>query len=233
MTIDYDLKPLLSDWMQEDAILPDDLAEILDQLPQTPQRRHRWSFTFPSNTWRNASMFNTTRVAGTILLLCLGAGLALATAPADRSTDQAVLPAVDAPALGDMTRFTISATESSSPPGGTSTETAFGRLLEGQVMGYFTQSSDPRMSGDMTTTANGHLFDSEEIMYPAVVLTGSQVIENEAGSWVGTFIAIDYPGTPDLHLQSILTGTGAYEGLSAIITNGEGLIFPGDLPASP
>jgi hypothetical protein len=43
MSIGDDLEHRLVSWMQEDAFLPEDVAEVLARLPQTPQQRHRWS----------------------------------------------------------------------------------------------------------------------------------------------------------------------------------------------
>ena len=72
MTIGNDLERRLDSWMQEDATLPDDLSEVLAKLPETPQRRHRWSFSFADLTWRTRTMFNATRVAATIAIgVCL------------------------------------------------------------------------------------------------------------------------------------------------------------------
>lgn len=236
MTIDRDLRPLLTDWMREDAILPDDLYEVIDQLPQTPQRRHRWSFTIPTLTWRNNDMFNAIAAATAVLLFALGSGLVMATV-SDSEPEPAVLPATEAPGVEEMARFTYTSVLSAEYPEGNEIETDYGMALTGGRVEYLIDASDDRVDGSSISTFNLDFYTSDELAYPVTVVRGTEVLTNEDGTWEGTFELVDFPGTADEHYQGVLSGTGAYEGLTAVFygIDGkyEGVIIPGPLPELP
>ena len=71
--------------------------------------------------------------------------------------------------------------------------------------------------------------------------TGTLELVNDGGSWIGSLrgYATTKPATRHWHFE--LTGTGEYEGLSAILEGVgplgsaeiEGLTFPGSLPEYP
>lgn len=236
MTVDRDLPPLLTDWMREDAILPDDVYEVIDQLPRTPQRRHRWSFTNPALTWRNNDMFNATRAVIAVLVLAFGSGLMMATL-SDDGTDRAVLPQAETRSADEMARFTFTSVLSADYPGGSEVETDYGMARRGGRVEYTVEASDDRVDGSSIYTYDTDYYDSDELAYPVSVTTGTQVLTNEGGTWEGTFELLDFPGTRDEHHLAVLTGTGNYEGLTAVLygmdgTN-EGVIIPGSVPEMP
>ena len=75
---------------------------------------------------------------------------------------------------------------------------------------------------------------------PGELITGTTELTNDGGSWVGKQRGYIDPFTGDYHFQIDLTGTGAYEGYSALLYakghstwDVEGLIFPGALPDYP
>lgn len=237
MTIGNDLEHRLDTWMQEDAALPDDLAEVMASLPETPQRRHRWSITTTELRWRTQSMFSATRVAAFVAIFALGASTALVVTP-EGDRDQLIAPAAEAPTLDDMARVTWrSWLSKNDPSSGTVTYTELAEVIEGGTAEYEIDASDDRLSGTATYVVSMYYFDPSGERYPASLVTGSVVLEAEDGGWEGSFVGLDYPGTPDNEGQHILTGTGAYEGLTAVMTTrndvASGLIFPGDMPALP
>ncbi len=237
MTIGHDLEHRLDSWMQENASVPDDLAEVLAKLPETPQRHHRWSISLTDLTGRTRSMFTATRVAAFVTIFTLGATSALIIAPQEES-EPVTVPAAEAPSLDDMARVTWHAWMSKNDPASASvTQTEYGELIEGGVAEFDIDASDDRLSGPAEFHINSMYFEPADGQYPAQVFVGSVTIEAEEGMWEGSFVALDYPGTPDGESQHILTGTGAYEGLTAVMTTRDdvtsGLIFPGELPELP
>ena len=114
------------------------------------------------------------------------------------------------------------------------------------------EMSDPRLSGDATVDEYGDVFDSEtrtkvELGEGYGFEWGTMRIVNEAGAWEGSWIAsstIAETETEDAVSPILLVGSGAYDGLSAILyevnadwgdgPNGpdslDGTIFPGDPP---
>lgn len=96
--------------------------------------------------------------------------------------------------------------------------------------------SDPRVSGTWRAVNN------EDSYYAAGgVWTQARRIDNAAGSWLGDFTGYRSPSGRWMH-QGTLTGSGAYEGLSAIVfmeDTGQttyhvhGMVFPGGLPETP
>ena len=96
--------------------------------------------------------------------------------------------------------------------------------------------SDPRLSGTQAAT-----FNRDE--YGAVTATArSMLVENDEGSWQGTYRGMNDVATGRANHQALLTGQGSYNGLSAIlfydgtVSDGfsvSGSIFPGELPDYP
>lgn len=237
MMIGDDLERRLASWMQEDAVLLDDLAEVLAQLPQTPQQRHRWSMGTTDLRRRIQSMFTAARVAAFVAIFALGASSALFLAP-ERNGDLLQVPGAEAPTLDAMARVTWRAWLSKEDPAsGTVTHTALGEVIEGSVAEFGIDATDHRLSGTAKYTVNIHHLDPAGGQYPASVMVGTVIVEAADGTWEGTFVGTDYPGTPDGEGQHVLVGTGAYEGLTALMTTHNdktsGLIFPGDLPDAP
>ena len=119
---------------------------------------------------------------------------------------------------------------------------------EGMVLkrghGYsfrFDTVSDPRLAGTWRSIFN----EDQYLTSPSWtgVWTRATRIDNAGGSWLGDLTGYREPGGR-WHHQGILTGTGAYKGLSAIVfidDNGSqagtydihGFIFPGELPEFP
>ena len=113
---------------------------------------------------------------------------------------------------------------------------------------------DPRLDGWLWITRNEDAFraSSSSVVDLGSVRAGTVGLVNEQGSWVGSFYAYAtgvHPSaevTPPerVHRHFLLSGTGAYAGLSALLDSDEvrgqpqphdvhGLVFPGSLPEYP
>jgi hypothetical protein len=110
----------------------------------------------------------------------------------------------------------------------------------GVIGGDRFEADDPRLTGTVTTTVNGDLREIDDSF--AILQSVSWRLENEAGAWSGVCDALVVAdGRPD-PFTCLLSGEGAYQGLSAylVMENPErppfpfqGLIFEGDLPPAP
>jgi hypothetical protein len=108
------------------------------------------------------------------------------------------------------------------------------------------EMDDPRLTGTVTVAVNVDVHKESDF---TDVVAGSLAlrIENEAGSWSGQGTGVSHggggiPQEEALNLDTwLLTGAGAYEGLSAyLIVDGtedpatvEGAIFAGEMPPFP
>ena len=99
MTTEREAARVVREWMQEPTELDDrGLARVLEQLPDTPQRRHRWLRPLdwrpfgPGATrsagpggatlrWRNPNMLNATRLVAAIAIIAVSGSLALQVGP--------------------------------------------------------------------------------------------------------------------------------------------------------
>ena len=232
MTIGNDLEQRLDSWMQEDATLPDDLREVLARLPETPQRRHRWSLTLADVTWRTRTMFSATRVAAAIAIFALGASVALISGPLGPSAQ---------PAPGQF------AAESPSPgvivSGGSThiglerygdevIEDGIPRLRDNRTVST-AEMDDPRVSGTYRLTQSGQNLGGLGPMW------GTMRVENEDGAWEGPVSG--YWTDVDTYFSGCLAGESAYEGLTYCMRVAadtvlrdvatDGLIYQGDLPS--
>jgi len=128
----------------------------------------------------------------------------------------------------------------SSPLSGTIETLPEGRMVKrGDLYEGHADYPDPRLSGTQRVIVNEDFHVSADGV--SSVLTSAWRIDNAEGSWLG-----DFTGYSDSegrwHNQGLLTGTGGYEGLWALLiedqtANGtydvHGMIFPGGLPEAP
>ena len=171
------------------------------------------------------------RIIGLTMTMCL---LLAATAPA-AAQDEADSAAVSRKATG----FT-----------GTSTwglQYEQGREVAGEgkmsMLGDASQMtlsdmSDPRMNGTLRIASNVDFHGLQ-----GRVSSYSTRIDNELGSWLGTGHGYFATDVNLLFRQAFYRGTGAYEGLSAMVfmqaprgregLDYYGIVFPGDMPEVP
>jgi hypothetical protein len=111
------------------------------------------------------------------------------------------------------------------------------RFTHEGVFRFTLDSGDPRLSGEMWTINSYYTFPDSG----GNVWVGFAGLDDEGGAWRGTYHGYGTPYNERNYLQVDLTGSDAYDGLSAILfatDNGtgfdvEGMIFPGELPPLP
>ena len=108
---------------------------------------------------------------------------------------------------------------------------------------------EPRLSGQLRSTLNMDTYGGPVLGGDGSVVTARTELVNDGGTWTGTLRGYSYPhsrdGFPqrDLIWHIELTGTGAYEGSSALLyaqgsisgqlLDVDGFVFPGAVPAYP
>ena len=101
---------------------------------------------------------------------------------------------------------------------------------------------DDRLSGTLWQLWNHESIGGPKYRADGEVMFGTVELVNDDGSWVGTMRGYIVNGPRTHYWQLDLTGTGAYEGLSALAyVEGpgggahefEGFVFPGALPEYP
>ena len=231
MTIGHDLEQRLDSWMQEDATLLDDLREVLAKLPETPQRRHRWSFTFADLSWRTRTMFSATRVAAAIPIFALGASFALIAGPLDRAAElvpgQLAAELPEPPSIVTGASSSIKVEEVGDEVPGSAIPT-----VHGHVSVVEAEMDDPRVSGTYTLTQSAQNYRGM-----GGPMLGTMRVENAGGAWEGPVAG--YWTNSDSHFSGCLTGEVAYEGLTYCMRVSadtvrfdvalDGLVYQGDL----
>jgi hypothetical protein len=99
-------------------------------------------------------------------------------------------------------------------------------------------ATDPRFSGTWTLVQNVHGFGEPGAPDTFSVSTGTALLENEDGTWVGELE--NFSSGPRERLSLVVEGEGAYAGLTAIIdladrewNEFQGVVFDGGLPPMP
>ena len=246
MSTDRDVTGIVRSWLEEGVTaLPDRVLDaVLDQLPATPQRRARWP------AWRLNTMTTPLRLAAAaaaIGVLAAAVGIVPRTS-GPGALDQAASPSPAASPSAVSPGVLVTGTFAKVLPGdddfSESNAADFG--LQERGRGYMgeTMTSDPRLSGTVTASDNADRF-CDGVCSPdtlqADLLWGTFEIANADGTWVGTSV-----GTTDMAADGAgvtyyeLSGTGAYDGMSAVlfeteefpgpIFNLSGVMFPGELP---
>ena len=110
------------------------------------------------------------------------------------------------------------------------------RRMEDMVISLRVDADDDRLDG-----AGSARYNSSKYPFPVEVSTGIYDFANEDGRWVGTYHAFVEPTMGIDRDTVILTGEGAYDGLSAYLlidwsslpAEFIGAIFPGEMPPYP
>jgi len=96
-------------------------------------------------------------------------------------------------------------------------------------------ATDPRISGDVEYAGNGSEFPRVYLGLDAATIS----VSNEDGRWTGTGTGLQMDGEHAAPFTAVLTGEGAYEGLTAYVVLDwmgyalQGAIFPGSMPVAP
>lgn len=103
------------------------------------------------------------------------------------------------------------------------------------------EMDDPRLSGVAYEVRNQDLIGPKYEYHEGETFTGTVELVTDEGSWVGSLRGYATMGPAVRHWHFELTGTGEYEGLSAILegvgpygsAEVQGLLYPGSLPEYP
>ena len=236
----------LRTWMR-DAVELDDrgLQVVLDRLPDTPQRKHRWLWPFErrpagsgvtrraaspraARSWRSVDMLNATRAAAVVAVLALTGSLALLAGPVSQPGDRAPLFAAQAEDV-----------ELDKSPGFFTGTATIDRGQEPAVTGRFDrvemrdagsavtfELDDPRVDASIGTT----LMDYDDFPISGgrvgVVRLGTGRLENAGGAWTLSFLdgAMAQPENSQSYFYLTMVGEGAYDGLvgSMLMTDHDG-----------
>jgi len=125
--------------------------------------------------------------------------------------------------------------------GGEEVETEGGLLSTGSVARVRYESSDPRLTGDVTITGS-HISDPDQAGY-AMLSAQTYELTNDEGSWLGEGTGL---ASSELGVATdtfILVGQDGYEGLTAYVLSEDpgisgnitisGIIFPSAMPEAP
>lgn len=183
-------------------------------------------------------MFNATRVVAAVAIVALGGSLALIAGPLEPAEE----PLAPSASLGpeDVVYVTGEATYLGDTE---ACEITFeDDYTDEQDCGveYEFAMDDPRLSG--LTSA---VIDRRDPMglTDTATIAGTTEVENEGGAWVGSYQGVALPGIAPMRMFWVGTGSGGYEGLSAVLffdsTNVgsvfalEGMILPTEMLVYP
>ena len=243
MTTDRDLDQKVRTWLDEPPPGPPDrdavYARVVDRLPETHQRRHWWPFQWnpfgaratrsaaangPHPQGRSRIMFTPVRAFAAVAVLALGGSLALIAGPLGPSQE----PVVPGAELGaeEVARVTGTATYLSDTAACKITFSDTFMEKRGCGTEYELTMDDPRLSG--LSPAVIERVDPKGFYTVAGTVAGSMEMQHADGAWAGAYQGIDLPDTGGIHLFAVLTGSGDYEGLSAVLvyhSTGDGSTF--------
>ena len=250
MSAHQDLEPRVRIWLHERlADRPDPypiLVDVLSQLPETPQRKHRW-WPFgrvpgpTTSTGRFTMSAALKSVAAGVVVALFGGFLVAGVLPTQQGDEALPAAVTESPSAGpasdpmplEATVFDGRATETGlqlEVPTVTR-EDGVTKSVGAHYQMELTEMDDPRLNGTFQIVWN-------EVTFSGIhdVVTASNRIDNEDGSWVGVERGYNHPRR-GWNWQGVYQGQGAYEGLSALLFweqaigyDGHGIIFPGTMP---
>jgi len=268
MRIEHELSPVVKEWLKGTRRSPytaqQTVGQVMKRLPETGQgRHHRWVFPWrrdsstsapwvaapdlkpspipapnghaPTVTGRTQSMFSPAKaITAGALVFAIG-GAFLIAQPFDQQGGDVPGAATDDPPGGEAAALVSGRFVSSDNDFESSDTFPFEQTVRqrGRENTGRSEMSDERLSGDVTVTDNGDFYlpDWEDILW------GTISIVNDEGTWDGRLVGTsDVLGVGSKYYE--LVGSGAYEGLSAVVFETEasdelhwgGVIFPGELP---
>jgi hypothetical protein len=210
-----------------------------EPTPTRPERRHRWPMI---------------AVAAAAVAAIVVGGLVIVTRNGDPTgVVPAAQPSTVVPVVPEVAPVEFTACVGPGPsvtPGPEENVTA--SLPDGETRltrrrgGYTWQSmvsgvSDPRLEGTWYNSV-----DKDEYILPGGVVgpnfyAVTHRVENDEGAWQGSLLSMEFPDGDSVDGPIVLTGEGAYEGLSAVAAinfygacpNTRGYIIEGGVPAPP
>ena len=257
--LDQEMARSVGYWLSSSAgALPDNPVgrdRLLDDVDRTPQRAHRWLPPIGRSGLR--STVSVFRYAPALLVLTLVGGFLLLSIGADREQDPVSPAGASAspspstePIPGTVTHVTGTVIEQRVDATDQSMELVGDTYRRrGSIIVRDNQWSDPRLPSRMRFRVNSDEYLVEGVAEGERPWLGQGIatLTDAAGAWTGAGQLLEYPGgaTHDEWYQ--LEGSGAYEGLVAILRNHnefdaerqvwtaqwEGLIVEGELPPLP
>lgn len=250
---DQQLGLLIDAWLRDTDSAPSDVgrstAEIESRLPRTRQRSRWWPLhpldylptPIADPPLGGSSMFSAVKIVAASTIVALFGGFLLAgvlTTQDDGDVPAAVSVSPDTTAASDAVATGTAFFEGAANYGRLVTPGAITRADDGTTTSVgatyqmeLTEMSDPRLNGTFQIKWN-------EVTYDGIhnLVTASNRIDNEHGSWIGIERGYQHPGR-GWAWQGLYEGQGAYEGLSALLfweentrSEARGVIFPGTMP---
>jgi hypothetical protein len=150
----------------------------------------------------------------------------------------AAQPSDEIPAMQVSGVVVFADTDPVEPPTSITVGGAATKVLGASAVRQLTMD-DERLSGSQRAVWN-----KIEYGMDGSSVAGRLLIENDDGSWQGTYQGVIFPHAPDAErYQAVLVGEGEYEGLSAVLYYDptdtddtlavDGLIFMGEFPDYP
>lgn len=256
MTTDRDRDRSIFTWLAAEAAdrAPDDLLEASrDRIRTTKQRRSRW----PARRYAQMSTYAKFGAAAAAVIVVVIAGAALlggeltapgaSQSPPPSRAPSAAVPATAAAAAALPGEFTVCVPTRNSEikagtneqiadpgPGGGTIERQRGFTWGGQI-----ESTDPRFAGTHHFSWDGDTYTLASGDPGQQAFAEGHRIENAGGSWRGSSVGIVLPDGSTVVGPAVLTGEGAYQGLTAVLLPMESPCFLGwrglvtEVPAPP
>ena len=247
MSTERDVTRIVRSWLEEGVTtLPDRVMDdVLDQLHKSPQRRPRWPVR------RNAEMSTNLRLGGlaaaVIVLVVAGGALLLGGGRNTGATDSPSPPANAADPTGTPPTATATPVPAALLPGeftacaplndefkaGTTdrdvVSSADGDVTIKRTRGYTWRgeitATDPRFSGTHYYSWDGSEYTLASGDALQAAWAEGHRIENAEGAWHGSAVGLSLPDGMKWPGPAVLTGEGAYKGLTAALLAVEGSCF--------
>ena len=150
----------------------------------------------------------------------------------------AAQPSDEIPAVQVSGVVIFADTDPVEPPTSITVDGAATKVLGASAVRQITMD-DERLSGSQRAVWNRFEYGTD-----GSTVAGRLAIENDDGSWQGTYEGVTFPHAPGAaHYQAVLVGEREYQGLSAVLSYSpsdtddtlavDGLIFMGDFPDYP
>jgi hypothetical protein len=248
MSSDREATRIVRSWLEEGVTtIPDRVLDsALDQVPATPQRRPLWPVRRYSEMSTSARLLAA--AAAVVALTAAGAAFMLAGGLGPKSTQVPPGPTAPTPTTPRSTglsgaaglpeftacvpgnsQFKEGTTETEvipGPSGDTRIERTRGFTWKGEIT-----ATDPRLSGTHYYSWDGNGYTpgsaNPQVAVPNGLASWSEGhrIENADGAWSGSTVGLTLADGTNTGSPAVLTGEGAYKGLTAVLLNTDGTCF--------
>ena len=213
----------------------------------TRWRRGRDSAT---PTGRGYSMFSAIKLAAAGVIVALFGGFLLAgvptmqqeqVAPAAESVPDEAIYVPPVPVTGTLNADAEGVEWAPARAGAEVTQEVDRKTQRGGGFTWTVETDDPRLNGVAYGLFNVDKIGPKYEHHQGETFTGTLELVSAEGSWLGSLRGYSTMNPATRHWNIELTGTGGYEGLSALLVGVgpygsaeiQGLVFPGALPQYP